>query len=142
MYQDVAFIPLVDNQSQVYSVAIVVSDATDIGIYQHQIKEAEDVIVMLEELAHIDGLTGIPNRFKIENDLKNEFSRSRRYGRILSIIMFDLDYFKKVNDTYGHLAGDQVLRVIAGRARKVLRAVDIVGRYGGEEFCVVLPEPR
>lgn len=140
MYQDVAFIPLRDHIGQIESIAIVINDVTDIGIYQHQLKEANDVIVMLEGIAQLDGLTNIFNRLKFENEFKNEFNRSRRYNRTFSFIMFDLDHFKAVNDNYGHLAGDEVLRVVAARTKNILRITDVFGRYGGEEFGIILPE--
>jgi diguanylate cyclase (GGDEF)-like protein len=69
-----------------------------------------------------------------------EFERSRRYARPLSVIMLDIDHFKKVNDTYGHSIGDQVLQGLADLAKTSLRTVDILARYGGEEFVIMLPE--
>lgn len=95
----------------------------------------------LRQLAYVDGLTGISNRRTLEELLAREWQRSRRSGHRVTAIMLDVDHFKRYNDRYGHLAGDDCLRQIA-QVMKVIcrRAYDIVGRYGGEEFCCVLPE--
>lgn len=90
--------------------------------------------------ANIDSLTGLISRRKGEDTLDLEMARARRYQRPLSIIMFDIDHFKAVNDQHGHLAGDQVLRAIAKTAQEKLRTVDIPIRWGGEEFLVISPE--
>ena len=94
----------------------------------------------VQQLASTDGLTGLNNRRHFVELAKREFGRARRYQRPLAAIMMDIDHFKQVNDTYGHAAGDQVLRVIAERCRKAVRDIDILGRYGGEEFVVLLLE--
>jgi two-component system cell cycle response regulator len=88
----------------------------------------------------IDGLTGAHNKRYLLETLDREIPRSRRHGRPLSVVMFDIDHFKKINDTYGHLAGDYVLKEIATLVRSRLRPDDVFGRYGGEEFCALLPE--
>ena len=91
-------------------------------------------------LTTTDGLTQIFNkRYFIEN-LEREMSRSLRYGRNLSLVMFDLDHFKDINDTYGHLTGDAVLKQIAQRIQTIIRRDDIFARWGGEEFSVLTPE--
>jgi len=88
-----------------------------------------------------DPLTGIYNRGYLTEHLPHEIRRSRRYGHPLSLVLCDIDYFKKVNDTFGHLAGDQVLKEFVGRITGSIREnVDWVARYGGEEFMIVLPE--
>jgi diguanylate cyclase (GGDEF)-like protein len=87
-----------------------------------------------------DGLTGIANKRYFLEALGRELSRSQRHGRPLSLVMMDLDHFKKVNDTYGHLAGDAVLRELCARVRKAIRSDEVFARYGGEEFAVLLPE--
>ncbi len=94
----------------------------------------------LEQLAIHDRLTGLYNRRKLDESLEQEMTRAARYGRSLSIIMLDLDYFKRVNDSCGHLAGDAVLVETAARLREALRTHDIIGRWGGEEFLVLCPE--
>lgn len=136
MRQNCTFLPIMNDAGEVQAVCITVFDVTDTSIYQTKLKEA---MGRLEEMSIRDGLTGIYNRRHLENQLASEFDRVRRYGGILSIILFDLDHFKNINDTYGHLAGDEVLKSISSRLEAVLRNSDIAGRYGGEEFTVILP---
>jgi diguanylate cyclase (GGDEF)-like protein len=93
----------------------------------------------LREQATHDALTGLLNRAAILAKLDDELARSARDGRPVSVLMMDLDRFKAVNDTHGHLAGDAVLREAASRLKSAARRYDSVGRYGGEEFLVVLP---
>lgn len=87
-----------------------------------------------------DGLTDIPNRRYFDEFLDREFARARRYERPLSLMLFDVDHFKKINDEFGHLAGDYVLRKLAGTVQKIVRREELLARYGGEEFGVVLIE--
>jgi diguanylate cyclase (GGDEF)-like protein len=87
-----------------------------------------------------DGLTGVFNRRFMEAKLEEECKRSMRYGCHFSVIMFDIDYFKKVNDGYGHQCGDLILKLISSRIAGIVRDVDYLARYGGEEFCCLLPE--
>lgn len=91
-------------------------------------------------LTTMDGLTQIYNRRYFDEQLDREISRSRRYERVLSLVMLDLDHFKEVNDTYGHLAGDSVLKQLASTVRTRIRREDVFARYGGEEFALLLPE--
>lgn len=106
-----------------------------------EIKEIElkAVLAQAHEITNTDVLTLLPNRRKIIVDLQEEVIRSTRYGTPLSISIVDIDHFKDVNDTYGHAAGDDVLRTIAARLREQIRNPDTLGRYGGEEFLIVLP---
>ncbi len=87
-----------------------------------------------------DGLTGIANKRYFQEALRRELTRSQRHGRPLSLALFDIDHFKKINDTFGHLAGDAVLRELAGRIRGTIRADEAFARYGGEEFVLLMPE--
>lgn len=92
----------------------------------------------LEAMAHTDSLTELHNRRSLMNQFDIEFKRAKRHGMPLSFAIIDLDHFKNVNDTYGHLAGDMVLKKVAALLAESCRATDLVGRYGGEELCVVL----
>lgn len=94
----------------------------------------------LVALGTLDPLTGLPNRRSIFGELHKAFDLARRHGRPLSVILCDLDHFKRVNDELGHPAGDEVLKAFGARVRGVLRESDSAGRIGGEEFLLVLPE--
>ncbi len=94
----------------------------------------------LEKLASTDALTGTMNRRALQEALEQELDRARRYGLALSILLADIDRFKVINDTRGHIAGDSVLRQVGELLRHQARSVDIVARYGGEEFVIVMPE--
>jgi diguanylate cyclase (GGDEF)-like protein len=85
-------------------------------------------------------LTFLPNRRQIIGDLQREVIYSERYSTPLSISMLDIDNFKRINDAYGHIVGDEVLRSLAGELRKIIRYPDTIGRYGGEAFLLVLPK--
>jgi two-component system cell cycle response regulator len=92
------------------------------------------------ELAVTDSLTGLHNRRYLDNHLKVLFNRAAARSRALSVCITDIDRFKSVNDTYGHDAGDEVLREFAARIRSTVRGADLACRYGGEEFVVVMPD--
>lgn len=94
----------------------------------------------LHDLSTLDGLTGQLNHRAIVDRLAEELSRAERYGQPLSIVLCDLDHFKEINDTFGHLSGDLALRRAAALLRRELRGADVLGRYGGEEFLAVLPQ--
>ena len=96
----------------------------------------------MHRLAYTDQLTGVANRRELYSALQKEMEKSERYGRPLSIILFDLDHFKEVNDTYGHDRGDCVLREIVRAVEPALRTTDRLGRWGGEEFIILAPETR
>jgi diguanylate cyclase (GGDEF)-like protein len=87
-----------------------------------------------------DSLPGLWNREEVLHILAKELSRAEREEKCIGVIMADIDFFKKINDTYGHLAGDVVLRSIAGKMHSLMRAYDFIGRYGGEEFLIILPD--
>jgi diguanylate cyclase (GGDEF)-like protein len=101
--------------------------------------ELEAVIAQADEVSHTDVLTFLPNRRLILADLQRQVTFADRYETSLAISMIDLDHFKKVNDTYGHSSGDEVLRFVASELRDHTRQPDEIGRYGGEEFLVILP---
>ena len=99
-------------------------------------KELQDLLI---EHAHFDPLTGLPNRRALMDRLQMEWARMQRHGGELSFIMADVDYFKRVNDTYGHSVGDKVLQEVAKTIARQCRESDLPARYGGEEFAVVVP---
>ena len=94
----------------------------------------------LEKLATKDRLTGIYNRYKLDIELEKQIQLSNRYHRPFSIVFFDIDHFKDINDSYGHDKGDLVLRELACLTQKNIRKNDIFGRWGGEEFLIICPE--
>jgi len=113
----------------------------------HRVLEAEtrlasqeQQVATLQQKVRYDPLTGAFNRYALDEDVASEFARCSRYQRPVSVIMGDLDHFKKINDTYGHGNGDEVLKTFVSLMKKSLRDVDLVYRYGGEEFVVLLPE--
>jgi len=109
---------------------------------QHEIlrERIQDVSRELKQLATVDALTGLHNYRYFSEVIQTEVSRAIRYGRPVTLAMLDLDYFKHYNDDYGHVQGNEALRRIAERMRATLREVDILFRYGGEEFAILLPE--
>jgi diguanylate cyclase (GGDEF)-like protein len=104
------------------------------------ISELADQAETLERLACVDGLTGLNNRRHFLTLAESEWSRFHRYGRPLALLVIDIDFFKSVNDTYGHDAGDAVIKAVADTLQKRKRTSDIAGRLGGEEFALILPE--
>lgn len=94
------------------------------------------------KLATTDGLTELYNHRYFQEQMQNQVSHSKRYGVPLSLIIIDIDFFKKFNDTYGHQSGDAVLRQVAFALKKNVRATDIVCRYGGEEMSIILPNTK
>jgi diguanylate cyclase (GGDEF)-like protein len=135
MRQDCAFVPL-EAEGQVAAVSIVLLDATDSFRCQRRLDAA---LTDLAAMSERDGLTGVLNRRKLEQVLDTEFVRAARYAGALSVVMVDIDHLKRINDQLGHLVGDETLRHVAGTILSTLRTTDVVGRYGGEEFLVLLP---
>jgi diguanylate cyclase (GGDEF)-like protein len=115
---------------------------TELLLRKHQ-NRLEELVVertrKLQDMANLDPLTGIYNRRKFAEVLTYEIERSHRYQQSLSLVMCDLDYFKQINDQYGHQAGDKVLVSIAECLRQLLRKTDVFARWGGEEFIILLP---
>lgn len=110
--------------------------------YQQRFQLAQLTLDELARLANTDELTKLANRRRITEVIEYELLRYSRYGQPFSIIVFDIDHFKNVNDKFGHSMGDKILVALATRTKEVLREVDTLGRWGGEEFMVILPETK
>jgi diguanylate cyclase (GGDEF)-like protein/PAS domain S-box-containing protein len=137
MYQNVTICPLASADGSRGHVCILIYDATETAASRRGLERAN---AQLEKLSQTDRLTGLLNRGAWENLLIGEFERYRRYQHECAVVMFDIDHFKPVNDTYGHQVGDDVIRHTSQTLRNNLRQTDLGGRYGGEEFGVILPE--
>ena len=124
----------------VHELAELQSDGITLIGTVHDITEQKNLELKLEQQAVIDSLTQIGNRRAFNKAMDREFNLYSRYKKPLSLISFDLDHFKRVNDTYGHAAGDKVLSEVAAKVESELREEDIFARVGGEEFAVLLPE--
>jgi diguanylate cyclase (GGDEF)-like protein len=103
-------------------------------------KELEKKVAEVQYLSYTDTLTQIPNRRKFAMDIEKEVARAKRYGHYPSMIIMDIDYFKNVNDNYGHKVGDSVLRQLSTSMQEHLRVNDFIYRWGDEEFAILLPE--
>jgi two-component system cell cycle response regulator len=101
--------------------------------------ELQEKNKLLEELVKKDGLTNLYNHRYFHDRIVEEFNRCKRYGLSVSCVLMDIDFFKKINDTYGHQAGDEILKKLAEKILSNIRDVDIAARYGGEEFALILP---
>ncbi len=130
MCQDCIIGPLRKEDKSIEYLYIMVSDVTKIASYERK----------LLDMGAKDGLTNIYNRKYFETKLEEEIERCNRYKKRFSLIILDIDFFKKVNDKYGHLAGDYILKAFTKIIAKIIRTSDIFARYGGEEFCCILPE--
>ncbi len=137
MYQNVTIMPLVSRHGDISHVCLIIYDVTDAATSKQALQEANQ---QLTTLSITDRLTGLYNRGYWEECLRNEFNRYHRTGKVSTLMMLDIDFFKKVNDTYGHLAGDEVLRRASALLRQIVRCSDMPGRYGGEEFGVLLTD--
>ena len=137
MYQNTTLLPLRSTDSEIRQICLVIYDVTDVATNRHQSQAAN---AQLQQLSSTDCLTGLYNRGHWEACLQLAHARHQRYGNATSLVMFDIDHFKRVNDTYGHQAGDAVIRHVARLVREQIRDSDVAGRYGGEEFGVVLTD--
>jgi len=135
MYQNSTIIPLKNTTGVVEHICLIIYDVTEVAVNRLQLQAANGE---LHRLSRTDGLTGLLNRKTWEIELNHEFKRQRRYPDSSVLIMFDIDHFKRINDGYGHPAGDEVIRQTAKIAADCLREVDVAGRYGGEEFAIIL----
>jgi diguanylate cyclase (GGDEF)-like protein len=101
--------------------------------------ELHAVLAQANDISSIDALTSLPNRRQILVELQEAVAFSDQYGTLLSVLLADIDYFKVINDTHGHAAGDAMLQSLAGHLRQYVHPPEVIGRYGGEEFLIILP---
>lgn len=135
MYQNSTIFPLTDLRGVVTHLCMIIYDVTDVATSR---LELESMNGQLRQLSKTDFLTELNNRGTWEEALSHEFKRLKRSGHTGSLLMCDIDHFKRINDTYGHAAGDVVIKQVAQAVKKNLRETDLAGRYGGEEFAVLL----
>jgi diguanylate cyclase (GGDEF)-like protein len=135
MYQNSTIIPLVDSKGLVEQICLIIYDVTDTAINKMAQQQANN---QLQSLSRTDHLTGLYNRGYWELRLIQEFKRFDRYDQFSTLIMMDIDHFKRVNDKYGHTVGDDVIRQVSRAIKEQVRDLDIAGRYGGEEFGIIL----
>jgi diguanylate cyclase (GGDEF)-like protein len=129
-YYNANISPLIDDKRKLLGYIIIIQNITESILLTKK----------LEEIAYTDALTGISNRQHFMSLSLIQFERTKRINNSSYIAMFDIDHFKKVNDTYGHIVGDKVLKCVAERVRSAIRPYDIFGRYGGEEFILFISD--
>ncbi len=137
MFQNTTFVPLRSARDEVEKVGVVVYDVTESAVNRAKLELAKDELL---RLSRTDRLTALWNRGYWEERLNEEFRRNQRSGSSVSIVMLDIDHFKKINDGYGHHVGDEAIRAVSKVIVENSRDIDVCGRYGGEEFAVILPE--
>ncbi|HEY0263319.1 MAG TPA: GGDEF domain-containing protein [Granulicella sp.] len=120
--------------------AVLIAALYFFSSYQHRFQIAQLTVDELARMANTDQLTGLANRRRMVEAIESEIRRFTRYGNPFSIILIDIDHFKAINDQFGHVVGDHALMALARRSAEVSREVDILGRWGGEEFVMILPE--
>jgi diguanylate cyclase (GGDEF)-like protein/PAS domain S-box-containing protein len=128
--------PIMDDDANVTHVIEYTRDVTE---RKKTEEEKRRLIERLEYLSRTDSLTGLMNRRALTDSLLYEVDRAKRYGDVVSLILGDIDNFKEINDTYGHDTGDRALQTLSGLLKTILRKTDIAGRYGGDEFMLILP---
>lgn len=137
MYQNCTIQPMVNHRGQVDHLCLIIYDVTEVAVNRLQLQAANQ---KLHAISRTDGLTGLLNRKTWEQALDHEFKRYQRHQHVCSLIMFDIDHFKPINDNYGHTVGDEVIRHTARTITQSIRSLDQAGRYGGEEFVVTLAD--
>ncbi|WP_158616832.1 GGDEF domain-containing protein [Acidovorax sp. FJL06] len=140
MYQDAAIFPVRDAAGLVEGACIAIHDVTELAEAKRLLDLSLDQALDLEESNRRDALTGLFNRKFFDEQISQEVVTARRHNRPLALAMIDIDHFKTINDTYGHVAGDRVLRALATLLNNMLRGSDYLCRYGGEEFGLILPQ--
>ncbi len=139
MYQNVTIFPLSSLKKTVDNICVIIYDVSNEVASKQQLALANQ---QLQYLSQHDGMTQLYNRQYWESRFKQEYSRSQRTVKGGTLLMLDIDHFKRINDTYGHSAGDDVIRALAAILKRSIRSTDIAGRYGGEEFCVLLNDTQ
>lgn len=137
MYQNITILPICSDTGSVERVCILVYDMTDQAMSKAGVERLNDE---LKIISRIDGLTGLYNRRYWQERFEHEFKLANRNKKPISVLMLDIDHFKAVNDNHGHQAGDKVIQSLAMLIKKATRETDICGRYGGEEFTILLPD--
>ncbi len=137
MYQNTTFIPLISSTGLVTHLCLIVYDVTDNAVHKNELELANRELAILSQT---DGLTQLFNRTHWENCLLAEYKRWTRSQNSSCLVMIDIDHFKEVNDKYGHMAGDDVIKHLSGLIKQHVRETDISGRYGGEEFAILLSD--
>ena len=137
MYQNVTMFPLISETGEVERFCIVVYDVTDQALSKIGMERLNEE---LKTASRIDGLTGLFNRRYWQERFEQSYKLAKRQDKASTAMMLDIDHFKKINDNYGHPAGDEVIRQLAQLIEDVSRETDICGRYGGEEFAILLPD--
>lgn len=140
MYQDASIFPVKEYSGLVEGACIAIHDVTELAEAKRLLDLSLDQAIDLEESNQRDALTGVYNRRYFDEQITQEILIARRHNRPLALAMMDVDHFKTVNDTYGHAAGDQVLRALSSQLNGMLRGSDSLCRYGGEEFGLILPQ--
>ncbi len=135
MYQNVTIFPLASLSNKIEHICVVIYDVSNEVASKRALAEANE---KLQYLSQHDGMTGLSNRQHWEHSMQSEFARLKRTEQQACLLMMDIDKFKRINDTYGHSVGDEVIRAFAGVIKSCVRQTDIAGRYGGEEFAVIL----
>ena len=152
--------PLADDAALIAEERAIVRDLAELaqiaGAHDERVRELEARVTQLQrenvdlitknrvlaEISARDALTGLYNRWYVMEKIDSEMNRSLRNGSPVALLMLDIDHFKRINDSFGHAAGDSVLKSFGQVLRDSCRVYDVPGRYGGEEFCIVLPETR
>ncbi|MCH2056199.1 MAG: diguanylate cyclase [Thalassotalea sp.] len=137
MYQNSTFIPLMAVNGEVSHLCLIIYDVTDNATHKLELEKANKELALLSQT---DGLTKLFNRMHWERCLRAEFKRWTRSKNPSCLVMIDIDHFKKINDEYGHVVGDETIRHISALIREQVRETDVSGRYGGEEFAILLSD--
>jgi diguanylate cyclase len=137
MYQNTTFMPLLSSTGEVSHLCLLVYDVTDNAVHKQSLKKVNEELAILSQT---DGLTQLFNRTHWESCLLAEHKRWSRSQHSSSLVIIDIDHFKNINDSYGHMVGDEAIRHLSGLIRHHVRETDICGRYGGEEFTILLSD--